>query len=179
MVGGLETYTYCMKMWMWLVALCCLSGAAVAQERTAGGSLQTESSWTALKAMIGKTDGDVSLLKTDVNAIKSCAAQKKMWDPAKGCVNIDTSLYDSMIACGDVGKVYDKSSNSCVSAGGNCSLKLVHQYVSKSGGHPIGRKTGSCPAGSYRLMTSSASVYCSNDASCTEQRFDCLAVTCQ
>ena len=88
-----------------------------AQERTAGGSLAAEASWAALQSRINKTDGDVAVIRTDINAMKACAAEKKLWLPGTGCVGPDMSLYDKMVECGDTGQVYDKSANACVSTG--------------------------------------------------------------
>ncbi len=42
-----------------------------AQERVAGGNLSQEASWAALQARITKTDGDVSVMRVDVNSLKS------------------------------------------------------------------------------------------------------------
>lgn len=62
-------------------------GHAFSQERTAGGSLGNEASWNALKNLIDKTDGDVAIIKTDVNAIKDCATKGQIWQPGKGCIS--------------------------------------------------------------------------------------------
>ena len=87
-----------------------------AQERAVGGSLQTEASWSALKSMVERTDGNVAVLKIDVDAMKACGAQKKIWTGTQ-CVNAD--MVDNIITCGDQGKVYDKSANECVATAPN------------------------------------------------------------
>jgi hypothetical protein len=94
-----------------LLMVLMVASVVQAQERTAGGSLQAEASWGALKSMIERTDGNVATLKIDVNAMKACGALGKIWTGTQ-CVNAD--LVDSIVNCGDQGKVYDKSANACV-----------------------------------------------------------------
>lgn len=160
--------------------LTCLAavGMTVAQERAVGGSLQTESSWAALQNMIGKTNGDVAVIKTDLSAMKACAADRKIWDPAKGCVNLDTSLYDSVVACGDAGKIYDKSANACVPAVATCRLNVTSGYTST--GRVLRDKTvGACPVGSYKDITSSQTDDCPGSTySCTKTEFNCVTIVC-
>ena len=98
--------------------------AVSAQESTAGGTLGAQASWTALQNMLTATNGNVSILRTDVNAMKACGAQKKIWTgtacvaPTVTTPGIDTSLYDKLIICADKGQFYDKSANACVNATG-------------------------------------------------------------
>lgn len=100
---------------------------AYAQERTAGGSLSTEASWSALKSLIDvsnaninilKTDvnalkGDMVNVKTDVNAIKACGALGKIWTGTQ-CVN--PGVVETMLHCGNQNMIYNQSTNSCVSS---------------------------------------------------------------
>lgn len=73
-------------MRFWLLTLLLLPVSLHAQERTAGGSLSNEASWAALKSKIERTDGNLAVVKTDVDAMKSCAASGKIWKPGTGCV---------------------------------------------------------------------------------------------
>ncbi len=77
-----------------------------AQERTAGGSLATEASWTALQNMITATNGNVTILRTDVNAMKACGAQRKIWT---GTQCLDAASVDSIVLCGQQGRIYNGS----------------------------------------------------------------------
>ena len=97
-----------------LVVGCATLFAPHAQESTAGGTLQTEASWSALKSLIDSANNRISLLDVDIGAAKNCAKQTKIWDPARGCVNIDTTYYDKVVACADLGQLYDKGTNKCV-----------------------------------------------------------------
>lgn len=101
-----------------------VSSPASAQETTAGGTLDTQASWTALQNMLSATNGNVSLLRTDVNAMKTCAATLKMWQPGKGCVDISDPDVAKIIACGKQGKVYGSGTagadgNGCVTMADN------------------------------------------------------------
>ncbi len=168
-----------MKVFLCVVALCAVAvTGAVAQERTAGGSLQTEASWTALQSMIGKTNGDVSIIKTDLNAMKACAADRKIWDPARGCVNIDTTLYDNVVTCGDSGRVYDRSAGGCVPAvavAPTCRLSSVAKSSSNRGSND----ETSCPAGAYVDIKSSSTSDCHGSSyQCTRTQYNCVTVVC-
>ncbi len=60
-------------------------------ESTANGSLDTQASWSALKNLIDINGMGINLLKVDVNKIRACNSQKKLWAPgpgadADGCV---------------------------------------------------------------------------------------------
>lgn len=109
------------------ILLICLTGISPvthAQEATASGALNTQASWSALQNMLTATNGNVSLLRIDVNAMKVCGAQKKIWTgtacvaPTVTTPGIDTSVYDKLVACADKGQFYDKSANACVNATG-------------------------------------------------------------
>jgi hypothetical protein len=55
---------------------------AHALETTAGNTLQVQTNWSALKALIDKTDGDVRIVKADVDAIRACNGQSMFYMPA-------------------------------------------------------------------------------------------------
>lgn len=73
-----------------LIVICTMLGVAHAQERSVGGPLQTEASWSALKNLVEATHSRVSVLQVDIDAAKNCAAQTKLWDPKRGCVAISS-----------------------------------------------------------------------------------------
>jgi hypothetical protein len=54
---------------------------AAAQERTAGGNAQQEASWSALTSLINKTDGDVKVLRIELNAMKDCNSKGMIYAP--------------------------------------------------------------------------------------------------
>lgn len=70
-----------MKTLPLLAGLCLLLPAAYAQETTASGVLNQEASWQALQNRISATNGNVTVLRTDVNALLKCGKQKKMYAP--------------------------------------------------------------------------------------------------
>ena len=157
----------------------CLLGLALplhAQEATAGSNLGAQASWTALQNMLTATNGNVSILRTDVNAMKACGTQGKVWNGAtciNGSTSIDTSLYDKVVACGDQGRIYDKSSNSCINASTNalnCSLAVqTYEYCN-------GRGVQVCPAGWTTVNRESKS--CGNHGDDLGKVTTCHRVTC-
>jgi len=69
-----------------------------AQERVAGGaSLANEASWSALKNLINKVEGDVTTQKILLNAVVECNKVGKLYAPgttgvdSKGCKTIATA----------------------------------------------------------------------------------------
>jgi len=71
----------------------------IAQERTAGGSLNQEASWNALRNLIEQATGDVKMVRADLNAIKACALKGMLHSPGvagadeAGCMTpISTSM---------------------------------------------------------------------------------------
>jgi len=72
-----------------ILALCLLLPTAYAQERTAAGNLATEASWAALQNRIDATNGNVNLLRADMEAMKRCAAKGKVHAPTASGVDGD------------------------------------------------------------------------------------------
>lgn len=107
-----------------------LATVAVAQERAVSGNLQNEASWSALKALVGKTQGDVNVAKIDINAIKNCAAQGKLYT-GSGCrdavIPTDPRL-TSILTCGNQGRVYSQVQNACIEVSGG-----TRWYSARSG----------------------------------------------
>jgi hypothetical protein len=107
---------------VYLVAITLLTPWIVnAQERTAGGSLQTEASWSALKNLIDKVQGDTTINKIDINAIKSCASQGKLY-AGSGCQDVAIPTdprVTSIIDCGNQGKVYSADQHTCIKVTGS------------------------------------------------------------
>ncbi len=97
-------------------ALLCVT-PAIAQERTAGGSLQNEASWSALKSLVDKAQGDTNLNKIDIKAIKDCAASGKLYAGA-GCRDIVDNRIDQIIRCGNLNKVYSSAKGDCADIAG-------------------------------------------------------------
>lgn len=126
-----------------------VSLSVAAQERTAGGSLGNEASWTALKSMIGRTDGEVSILRTDVNAIKACAAQRKLWVSGEGCVDAKSAQYESILHCGASGKIYNVNTNACVST----NEPRWHYAMTSDSGYYTGRNAVMCGNAALNLDT--------------------------
>ena len=109
-----------------------------AQERAAGGPLDTQSSWTALQNLINRNKSDVKILQTDVEAIKNCNKQRKLYVPGSGCVSAavtNDNRVGSILACGNQGKVYSSSSNSCV---GSATAASTYRWVQANEG-TVGR----------------------------------------
>lgn len=101
-----------------------------AQESTAGSNLQSEASWSALKSLIGKAQGEVDLVEIDLNAIKNCSKQGKIYNGTT-CI---TAVYPTdpritnIITCGNQGRVYSQAQNACIEVtGGN------RWYAARSG----------------------------------------------
>ncbi|TKW61556.1 MAG: hypothetical protein DI628_02725 [Blastochloris viridis] len=110
-----------------------------AQERTAGGSLGNEASWSALRNMIDKTNGDVNVVRVDLNAMKNCAAQGKIWKPGAGCVlaAADPSVLNNVTYCGSHGMVFNGSG--CVqpsTPAPNCRIEMF-STLNPSGGYMV------------------------------------------
>lgn len=103
---------------MKLLILACLliTLPVMAQERTAGGALQTQASWGALKSMVDKTNGDVRIIQIDMGEMKKCAALGKLWIAGQGCVNAKSDDYDQILLCGSTGKVYNPNTKQCLMA---------------------------------------------------------------
>lgn len=66
--------------YMLVFSLSLLNPAGNAQERTAAGNLATEASWQALQSRIDATNGNVAVLRTDMNAILKCGKENKVWN---------------------------------------------------------------------------------------------------
>ena len=62
-------------------ALIAAPAMTIAQERTAGGSLNQEAAWTALRNLIDQANGEVRTVRADVNAIKACALKGMLHSP--------------------------------------------------------------------------------------------------
>ena len=150
-----------------------------AQESTAGGTLGAQASWTALQNMLTATNGNVSILRTDMNAMKACGAQKKIWTGTT-CVNaatppLDTSLYDKVVACGDQGKIYDKSSNSCVN-GTMGPLTCTTSITTYQTCQRYPQKNAGCPSGYSKVRTDPTS--CGNHGDDMGSKVTCQRITC-
>lgn len=82
-----------------LSALLAAPTLAAAQERTASGNLPIEASWNALRSMVDKTNGDIQLMRIELNAVKSCAVQGKLYAPeangadSAGCLNVTPDFF--------------------------------------------------------------------------------------
>ncbi len=112
---------------------------AYAQERTAAGNLQTETSWSALKTLVEAAQGTARTAQISAdgamakaNRIEACNKKGLLYGPgvsgrdAEDCIS--ASLLDKVISCGDQQMVYDKSSNSCAKALATapvCKLQIV------------------------------------------------------
>jgi len=92
-----------------------------AQERTAGGNLQTEASWSALKTLVDRTQGNIDLVRIELNAMQKCNDQKKLYSKTTGqCLDIIDARVDEMVKCGNLNKIYSTTQKGCVEvAGGN------------------------------------------------------------
>jgi hypothetical protein len=115
-----------------LLGLTFVATASFAQERTAGGSLQAEASWTALQTLIGKVQGDVAINKIDIEAIKNCARLGKVWNPDKGCS--DSDLLEKVLDCGEQNKVYNRKTNSCYGEAPQPTPVETYRWVGRSFG---------------------------------------------
>ena len=89
---------------LWVGTLVLVTASVTyAQESTAGSNLQSEASWSALKSLIGKTQGEVDLVEIDLNAIKNCSKQGKIFNGTT-CLTITTPTdprITSIITCGN------------------------------------------------------------------------------
>ncbi len=80
-----------MKTLYILAAVCALVPAVWAQERTAGGALGNQMTWTALKDISDQANGNAKAAKLLAEAIKTCGIKGMLYAPgtagvdAQGC----------------------------------------------------------------------------------------------
>ncbi len=137
-----------------------------AQERTASGNLQVESSWTALKVLVDAAQGtartaqitaDSALAKA--NRIEICNRKGLLYGPgvsgsdADDCIS--PALLNNVLNCGNQNLIYNRNANSCAPASVNtpapsCSLEIVMSGIKHVGGREGQNVPLPCPAG-YRV----------------------------
>ncbi|MBW9067142.1 hypothetical protein [Agrobacterium pusense] len=117
-----------------------------AQERTAGGTLQNQASWTALQGLLEQANGNARNAHTRLNKTEACAQRGMLYAPGRsgdGCIEAHkpndagvnfTVIWDrlnglsnglsglsanvnSINTCAASGGVFNKSTNSCSSSG--------------------------------------------------------------
>ena len=81
----------CFLRFLGLVALCALATPLHAQERTAGGSLNNQMTWTALKSLSEQANANAKTAKILAEAIAACGQKSMLYSPgqtgadAQGC----------------------------------------------------------------------------------------------
>ena len=172
-----------------------------AQERTASGNLQTETTWNALKTLVDAAQGTAKTAQITANGamtkatkIEACGKKGLLYGPgvagrdADDCIS--AAFLDKVISCGDQQMVYDKSANSCVKAlatAPTCKLQVVSGTGRSGGGGGSARyycgisSVGNQPnIGSYDgfIATSSWQAQNSSETSFSQHGY-CLRVVCQ
>ncbi|NRQ16637.1 hypothetical protein [Ensifer sesbaniae] len=98
-----------------LIAAFIIASAAPAQERTAGSTLDTQMTWSALSSKISTVDSKAQGISTRVDQIAICGNKGKVCAPAAsgkdahGCIEASVAAVNHMLACNRQGKLWKGS----------------------------------------------------------------------
>ena len=157
-----------MKKYIWAIPLL-LCSTAIAQERTAGSTIETQMTWSTLSTQIKAASARTEIVNSRVDQAVVCGKQGMVYAPdAPGNVNgclppkIDvnlTKLVANIINCNKVGKMFNGSTcvaiNSTVPVGSLCGMS---SYSWEEGQPLLHTCAGhdpkySCPVGYSRKTT--------------------------
>lgn len=150
-----------------LTVLCLLAPMPYAQERTAGGPLDTQMSWTALKNLTDQASNNAKAAHIRLNQLEICAKKKMLYSPSTvgadgdGCISSGANYTGPLIAGGKTGE-------DCMDAGGR-PTNIGNGYICQmNGGLKFIDTAQGCPAGWTRYQNWSRTVAnsCSSMTSC-------------
>ncbi len=97
-----------------------------AQERAAGGAVDTQMTWSALSTQINGVSVKADAVNSRVDQAVVCGRLGKVYAPgatgadANGCLS--AQYVNSIVNCGNQGRIYNSASNSCVIPGEIASI---------------------------------------------------------
>lgn len=183
--------------------ICCSLLAAIfplmtqAQERAAGGTTETQMTWTALKSQVDTARAESTAAHTRIDKIQVCSKKQMIYVPnaagadADDCIN--NAKLENVITCGKSGMVFngtkciDPEAESIACAkknllynGKDCVVsiapkcKLVNSTVTSRDG-PHGSSGGECPDGTTAKLPIGTG-HPARDTTTTT--YSCLRVVC-
>ena len=109
-----------MKFQIFILLGLALVGAPYAQERTAGGTLDTQMTWSALSAKIDAVSLKSDAVNTRVDQVVVCGKKGMTYAPgtqgadAEGCMAPQSVT--KIVNCGNQGAVYSPATDTCIKA---------------------------------------------------------------
>ncbi|PZP40400.1 MAG: hypothetical protein DI585_01035 [Pseudomonas fluorescens] len=109
-----------MKFQIFILLGLALVGAPYAQERTAGGALDTQMTWSALSAKIDAVSLKSDAVNTRVDQVVLCGKKGMTYAPgtqgadAEGCMTPQSVT--KIVNCGNQGAVYSPATDTCIKA---------------------------------------------------------------
>lgn len=127
---------------MTIVALSLGFNSVHAQERAAGGTVETQMTWSALSSLVNAASAKADAVNSRVDQAVVCGKKGMVYAPGAAGVDgagcISAQYVNSIVSCGNQGKIYNATSNACVVPGEltsiiNCgNQKKVYSSTTKT-----------------------------------------------